>query len=62
VLPRRVVLSAVRECNRSLEAGWREPAKNPRTLERQIQTLEAKRDRILEAFFDGTISREERDN
>ncbi len=57
----KVVLSAVREYNRSLEAGWREQAKNPRTLERQIQKLEAKRDRILEAFFDGTISREERD-
>ncbi len=48
MLPRRVVLSAVREYNRSLEAGWREPAKNPRTLERQIQKLEAKRDRILD--------------
>ena len=57
----KVVLSAVREYNRSLEAGWREQAKNPRTLERQIRKLEAKRDRILEAFFDGTISREERD-
>jgi DNA invertase Pin-like site-specific DNA recombinase len=57
----KVVLGAVKEYNRSLEAKWREHVENPRTLEHQIQKVEAKRDRILDAFFDGTISREERD-
>ena len=42
---------------RPSESGVSDPA----TIRRQIDNLKAKRDRVLEAFFDGAIDRGERD-
>lgn len=55
------VAGAVQTYNASLRDEWREAAPSPEANGRRIDELERRRGRILDTFYDGKISRTERD-
>jgi hypothetical protein len=55
------IAAAVEAFNRSASAEWRDALPQPEANARRVGELERRRERILETFYDGKITREERD-
>jgi hypothetical protein len=53
--------SAVRAYEESLDAAWRTPRMDEAAVRRQLAELEQRRERIVESYLDGIISRTRRD-
>jgi hypothetical protein len=53
--------SAVRAYEESLDAAWRTPTVNEDAVRRQLAELEQRRERTVESYLDGIISRTRRD-
>lgn len=53
--------NAVRAYEESLDAAWRTPSVDEAAVRRQIAELEQRRERIVESYLDGIISRTRRD-
>jgi hypothetical protein len=53
--------NAVRAYEKSLDAAWRTPSVDEAAVRRQLAELEQRRERIVESYLDGIISRTRRD-
>lgn len=56
-----LLAAAVSAYGRSLEAAWRTARVEPADLEERLNTLHRKRKRVIDAFVEGAMEREERD-
>ena len=56
-----LLCSAVRAYEESLDAAWRMPSVNEDVVRRQLAEVEQRRERTVESYLDGIISRTRRD-
>ena len=55
------LLEALKAYNDSLTDGWQKGQRNRGSIKNRIVRLETRRNRVLESFYDGVISKQERD-
>jgi DNA invertase Pin-like site-specific DNA recombinase len=56
-----LLVDAISAYTRSLEAGWRSAEPDQEAVRSKVDQLQSRRERILESYIDGHISREDRD-
>ncbi len=56
-----LMLEALEAYNESVTAGWQRNQGDRGSIEKKVSRLEARRERVLESFYDGVVSKEERD-